>query len=821
MAATLLVFLYTFLRLGAWHGFVRMLLGLWVTAQLVLVAVAFLDPRLAATFARLSSVAIAGVGAALTLFLALRGQDRALSLVPTWMLLLVWLFGAGVTFTGRLSGDIVVFGLTAGLVLIVVLIGFTVTQYAFRSFEPLYGAQPGEQQLRSLAVDGAGAAVWEWNVRRDEIKVSPVVEAMLGLKAGELSAKVDDFTKHMHPADRERFKLLLCVGEGAPRRRDAHRVPHAARRQLLPLVRARGGQRAHLRPPQPALRRPGARGDGRQARAGAPAARCRARQPHRPAQSRAVPRPPGDRRQARHARAAGAAGPAVHRHRQVQDRQHRVRPHRRRQPAADHRPAPRPQPRAAGHARPRRRRPVRAAAAQPVRCRASWPCWPSRCAARCARPSTSPARRSCSPPRSASPSTTAPTRTPPSCCARPRSPCIGPSARGPTGSRSSTPACAPRRTAAWRSRAICGAPSRRSSCASSISRSSICRPRRWPASRRCCAGSIRSLGTLNPTDFVPVAEESRPHRQARLLRAGQRRARGGALAEGAAAPRRPAVRQRQRLEPAAVPAGADQGGAPHPRPRRDPEGLAAARDHRIAGDGEPGEGDRGAAAARRRRAPAWRSTTSAPAIPRSPTSTSSPSTPSRSTARSCRRAARTAAGSVILRSVVALSHELGKKVVIEGVETEDDVGLLRSIGCEYGAGLLLRRADVRARGAAAPEGGAPGRAAHEQARAASCASGRRPDEAPAELLTAPSRGGPAPPRSATGAARPPTPAARAARRRGIGRRSEDVAGAARWKRHARRRTSAAAHHARPAEHGSRRGALEHACHRHPCVRDAA
>ena len=180
MAASLLIFLYTFLRLGAWHGFVRMLLGLWVAAQLVLVAVAFLDPRLAATFARLSSIAIAGVGAALTLFLALRGQDRALSLVPTWMLLLVWLFGAGVTFTGRLSGDIVVFGLTAGLVLIVVLIGFTVTQYAFRSFEPLYGAQPGEQQLRSLAVDGAGAAVWEWNARRDEIKVSPVVEAMLG-----------------------------------------------------------------------------------------------------------------------------------------------------------------------------------------------------------------------------------------------------------------------------------------------------------------------------------------------------------------------------------------------------------------------------------------------------------------------------------------------------------------------------------------------------------------------------------------------------------------------------------------------------------------
>ena len=209
MAASLLVFLYVFLRLGTWHGFVRMLLVLWMVAQAVLVAVAFIDPRLAATFARVSSVGIAGVGAAIMLFLALRGQDRALFLVPSWTLLLVWLFGAGATFLGRLAGDFVVFGLSSGLVLIVVLIGFTVTQFAFRSSEPMYGTQPGEQQLRSLAVDGAGAAVWEWNGRRDEIKVSPIVEAMLGLKPGDLSVKADDFAARMHPADRERFKLLL------------------------------------------------------------------------------------------------------------------------------------------------------------------------------------------------------------------------------------------------------------------------------------------------------------------------------------------------------------------------------------------------------------------------------------------------------------------------------------------------------------------------------------------------------------------------------------------------------------------------------------
>jgi diguanylate cyclase (GGDEF)-like protein/PAS domain S-box-containing protein len=210
MAASLVVFLHVFLRLRASHRYMRILIGIWIAVQCLLVAVAFLDPRLAATFVRLSGLLIGVAGAGITLFLALSGQDRALSLVPTWMLLLVWLFGAGATLLGRLSGDFVTLSLIAGLVLIVVLIGFTVTQFAFRSDEPVFGgSQPGEQQLRALAVDGAGAAVWEWNARRDEIKVSPIVEQSLGLKAGELSAKTDSFVAHLHPADRERFKLLL------------------------------------------------------------------------------------------------------------------------------------------------------------------------------------------------------------------------------------------------------------------------------------------------------------------------------------------------------------------------------------------------------------------------------------------------------------------------------------------------------------------------------------------------------------------------------------------------------------------------------------
>ncbi|MFN3868459.1 MAG: EAL domain-containing protein, partial [Hyphomicrobiaceae bacterium] len=43
-------------------------------------------------------------------------------------------------------------------------------------------------------------------------------------------------------------------------------------------------------------------------------------------------------------------------------------------------------------------------------------------------------------------------------------------------------------------------------------------------------------------------------------------------------------------------------------------------------------------------------------------------------------------GSTVVRGMVALAHEMGRKAIAEGVETPDDVVFLRSIGCEYAQG---------------------------------------------------------------------------------------------------------------------------------------
>ncbi len=209
VAATFLLFTHTFLRLGAWHGFARLLLRLWILAQVLLIGIAFLDPKLAATFARVSFGVIFALGSLFILYLSLRGQDRALSLVPTWMLFGIWLVGMTLVSTGRIPNEAMVTALASGLVLIVLLIGFTVTQYAFRSAEPLHAMSASDQALRLLALDNAGVAVWEWAARRDEIKAGQTMEVALGLSPGDLNTSSKVFFERMHPVDRDRLKIAL------------------------------------------------------------------------------------------------------------------------------------------------------------------------------------------------------------------------------------------------------------------------------------------------------------------------------------------------------------------------------------------------------------------------------------------------------------------------------------------------------------------------------------------------------------------------------------------------------------------------------------
>jgi EAL domain-containing protein (putative c-di-GMP-specific phosphodiesterase class I) len=45
----------------------------------------------------------------------------------------------------------------------------------------------------------------------------------------------------------------------------------------------------------------------------------------------------------------------------------------------------------------------------------------------------------------------------------------------------------------------------------------------------------------------------------------------------------------------------------------------------------------------------------------------------------------------IVKTIIALAHQLGRQVIAEGVETAEHLTILRSLGCEYGQGYFLAK----------------------------------------------------------------------------------------------------------------------------------
>ena len=207
LAGTLLVFLFAYLNLNRWHvRYSHITIG-WLAILGLLIALALVDPSIASGIARLSLLAVSLFGFCLVIYLATHGFDRAVLLIPTWLLMLVWTIAAGAAVTGVVTNDIVGPALLGGLVLIVMLIGFTVMQHAFAG-----GITHGivsDVERRALALTGAGDMIWDWDVSADKVFTSPETESLLGLKRGALEGPAARWLEVLHPLDRDRFRAAL------------------------------------------------------------------------------------------------------------------------------------------------------------------------------------------------------------------------------------------------------------------------------------------------------------------------------------------------------------------------------------------------------------------------------------------------------------------------------------------------------------------------------------------------------------------------------------------------------------------------------------
>ncbi len=208
LSATLVVFLFAYLNLSRWRVRAWHLAALWLFILVDLIGLAVFDAPVAAGVARLSLAAISVIGLGLVLWLASHGFERAIMLIPTWFLLVLWVATAGFAVAGWITNDLVSPALVGGLVLIVMLIGFTVMQNAFVTGGFSHGAI-GDVERKALAMTGSSEIVFDWDVPSDHIYVSPEVEAALGLDRGGLEGAASSWLELLHPFEQDRYRACL------------------------------------------------------------------------------------------------------------------------------------------------------------------------------------------------------------------------------------------------------------------------------------------------------------------------------------------------------------------------------------------------------------------------------------------------------------------------------------------------------------------------------------------------------------------------------------------------------------------------------------
>jgi len=208
IATTLAGFLFIYLNLHRWHlRFIHLALGLG-TLFLALFAFAFFQPEIAATISRLVLALLGISGFFLILLLALRGYDRAVLLVPTWIIIIAWLFYGYLVISGQVSNDVAQPAVGGGLVLAVMLLGFTAVQHAFSEGQVSVGTL-SEVERRALALTGSGDFVFDWNIERDRVAVSDELAVRLGEKRNALRGAIKRWLDRVHPEDRDRFRTAF------------------------------------------------------------------------------------------------------------------------------------------------------------------------------------------------------------------------------------------------------------------------------------------------------------------------------------------------------------------------------------------------------------------------------------------------------------------------------------------------------------------------------------------------------------------------------------------------------------------------------------
>ncbi|WP_170984409.1 EAL domain-containing protein [Rhodoligotrophos defluvii] len=202
MAAGALACLLTFLdltRRAPALGYA--VLGTFV-GSLILAVVAWFSPAVGTGLARILLLITAIGGLAAIIVFWRRGMIRAQASLVSWCFLLLWTICSFAAALGWIDIEMVGPILAWGLVLVLLTMAFTLTQFAFnqgvinsRFFE--------DSGRRGLALAGAEQIVWDWNEDTGSLFVGPELERVLGHAKGRIDrGGLKGWLELIHPADR-------------------------------------------------------------------------------------------------------------------------------------------------------------------------------------------------------------------------------------------------------------------------------------------------------------------------------------------------------------------------------------------------------------------------------------------------------------------------------------------------------------------------------------------------------------------------------------------------------------------------------------------
>ncbi len=209
LAAGLLSLFHIYLELS--NRFVRMRYTVFAAAGFlpVLLAIAAFQPAAGGAIARIIIIAVAFGCMGYLVFLAIRGANRAQTLIPAWGWLAIWSVLGALAQSGILNADVTGPLYTAGLVLLVILLAFTVIQYAFGSDLPVEESASGKAGLNAVAFATTGLGIWDWDIHNGRIRAGSEVERLLDMRPGELDSDEQAWLGHLHMNDRDRFENQL------------------------------------------------------------------------------------------------------------------------------------------------------------------------------------------------------------------------------------------------------------------------------------------------------------------------------------------------------------------------------------------------------------------------------------------------------------------------------------------------------------------------------------------------------------------------------------------------------------------------------------